>query len=63
MMSVDAASEMVMLRPRVEVARLASEPERAPMWCANIKSVACRAVRLSNRKDLVTLKRLLEARG
>jgi len=38
-MSVDVRTEIVIERPRDEVARFAGDPENAPKWYVNIKSV------------------------
>ena len=38
-MAVDVVTETVIARPRLEVAAFASDPERVPLWHANIRSV------------------------
>jgi uncharacterized membrane protein len=39
-MGVDVMSDVVIDRPRAEVAAFAADPENAPLWYANIKSVS-----------------------
>lgn len=38
-MAVDVTTSAVIARPRAEVARFAAEPDNAPRWYVNIKSV------------------------
>jgi hypothetical protein len=38
-MSIDVVTEMVIYRPIEEVSRFAADPNNAPVWYANIKSV------------------------
>lgn len=38
-MVVDVITEIVVLRPRIAVAEYAADPDRAPRWYVNIKSV------------------------
>jgi hypothetical protein len=37
---VDVLTEITIERPRIEVARFAEDPERAPQWYVNIRSAA-----------------------
>jgi hypothetical protein len=55
-MNLDVVSEAVISRPIEDVSRFAADPDNAPMWYANIKSVVWRTpppVQLGSRLDFV----------
>jgi uncharacterized protein YndB with AHSA1/START domain len=55
-MAVDVLTEIVIERPRAEVAAYAGDPSHAPDWYANIESVTWQTpapVRLGSRMDFV----------
>jgi uncharacterized protein YndB with AHSA1/START domain len=55
-MSVDVLTEVVIDRPRKEVAAYAADPSNAPQWYANIESVTWRTpppVGIGSRMDFV----------
>ena len=55
-MSVDVVTETIIKRPRVVVASFATDPDNAPSWYANIKSVEWKSeppLRLGSRVAFV----------